>query len=141
MDDRIQIVSIVGAALMLLAVLELVRRRRFLERYALTWIGAAVILLILASWRSGLDKIANGLGIAYPPNALFLVAGAFILLLLLNFSLAVSRLTDQSKVLAQRVAILEERLRRVEAPPASAAVAEAVQQAQDAEQRPTQPRV
>jgi hypothetical protein len=34
-----------------------------------------------------------------------------VLVLLLHFSVAVSRLSDQSKVLAQRLALLEERLR------------------------------
>jgi hypothetical protein len=54
------------------------------------------------------------IGIAYPPNALFLVAFGFVLVLLLHFSLAVSRLTDQSKVLAQRLALLEQRQRETE---------------------------
>ena len=39
MDVRIQIVSIIGAAALLLFVLELVRRRSLLERYALLWLG------------------------------------------------------------------------------------------------------
>ena len=110
----IQTISIIGSALLLLAVLELVRRRRLLERYALTWLAAGLILLVLAVWRGALKSLADLLGIAYPPNALFLVGFAFGLLLLLNFSLAVSRLTDQTKILAQRLALLEERLRRQE---------------------------
>jgi hypothetical protein len=141
MNDRIQIFSIIGAALLLFGVLELVRRRRFLERYALTWLGAAVILLVLAVWRSALDVIANALGIAYPPNALFLIAGGFILLLLLNFSLAVSRLTDQSKVLAQRLAILEERLRHHEDRAGSLPAAEPVEELEAREERAAQDRV
>jgi len=117
MDTKLQVVSIFAAVILLLVVLELVRRRRFLERYALTWLAAGVILLVLAVWRGGLNAIADLLGIAYPPNALFLVAFGFLLILLLHFSLAVSRLTDQSKVLAQRQAILDERLARLEASP------------------------
>jgi hypothetical protein len=50
--------------------------------------------------------------VAYPPNALFLIAFGFVLVLLLHFSLAVSRLSDQTKVLAQRLALLEEEVRR-----------------------------
>lgn len=107
----IQTLAIIGSALLLLVVLELVRRRRFLERYALTWLGAGIVLLILALWRGALEVLSELLGIAYPPNALFLVAFGFMLALLLNFSVAVSRLTDQSKILAQRLAILEERIR------------------------------
>ena len=114
MDPRIQIVSIVAAGLLLLGVLELVRQRRLLERYALLWLFSALILLGLAIWRDALEVIANLVGIAYPPNALFVIACGFILVLLLHFSLAVSRLSEQSKVLAQRQALLEERQRRLE---------------------------
>jgi hypothetical protein len=114
MNDRIQIVSIVVAALLLLAILELVRRRRLLERYALLWLASGVVLLALAIWRNALEDIANILGVAYPPNALFVVAFGFVLVLLLHFSLAVSKLADQSKLLAQRLALLEERVSRGE---------------------------
>ena len=111
----IQIVSIAGCALLLLIVLELVRQRRFLERYALLWLFSALVLLGLAIWRDALEVIADALGIIYPPNALFVIAGGFVLVLLLHFSLAVSRLSEQSKVLAQRQALLEERQRQLEA--------------------------
>jgi hypothetical protein len=109
-DARIQIVAILGAAVLLFVVLELVRRRRLLERYALLWLLSSVILLGLAIWRGVLEQIADGIGVAYPPNALFLIAFLFILLLLLHFSVVVSRLADQTKVLAQRLAQLEARV-------------------------------
>ena len=51
MQDRIQIVSIVAAVLLLFVILELVRRRRLLERYALVWLGSGIIILALAIWR------------------------------------------------------------------------------------------
>jgi hypothetical protein len=110
MQDRIQIVSIIAAAGLLFVVFELVRRRRLQERYALLWLASALVLLGLAIWRGALEKLATGLGIFYPPNALFVVAFGFVLILLLHFSLAVSKLTDQSKLLAQRLALLEERV-------------------------------
>lgn len=112
MDVRIQIVAIVASGGLLVMILELVRQRRLLERYALLWLFSALVLLGLAIWRGLLADIASVIGVAYPPNALFFIAFAFVLVLLLHFSLAVSRLTDQSKVLAQRLALLEERQRR-----------------------------
>ena len=114
MQDRIQLVSVVAAVGVLFIVFELVRRRRLMERYALLWLTSGLVLLGLAIWRGALEDLANGLGIAYPPNALFLIAFGFVLLLLLHFSLAVSRLSDQTKVLAQRLAMVEERLVRRE---------------------------
>jgi hypothetical protein len=125
MDARIQIVAILAAAGLIVVLLELVRRRRLLERYALLWLFSALVLLGLAVWRGLLEDVASLIGVAYPPNALFLIAFGFVLALLLHFSLAVSRLSDQSKVLAQRLALLEERLGRVSSqPPESESAAE-----------------
>jgi hypothetical protein len=110
MDTRIQIIAIAGSGLLLVVVLELVRRKAFLERYALLWLLSGLVLLGLSVWQGVLEVVADAVGIAYPPNALFLVAFGFVLVLLLHFSLAVSRLADQSKVLAQRLALVEQRL-------------------------------
>ena len=115
MDTRLQIVAIVASGALLGILLELVRRRRLLERYALLWLLSALVLLGLSVWGGLLEELASLIGVAYPPNALFLVAFGFVMVLLLHFSLAVSRLTDQTKVLAQRLALLEERLGRQEA--------------------------
>jgi hypothetical protein len=110
MGVRVQVMAIVASGVLLLVVLELVRRRRLLERYALLWLFSALVLLGLSAWQGLLSSVADTIGIRYPPSALFVIAFAFILVLLLHFSTAVSRLADQSKVLAQRVALLEERL-------------------------------
>ena len=114
MDARLQIVAIAGAAALLLFVLELVRRRALMERYALLWLLSSLVILGLAIWDNALTLLAKQIGIVSGPNALFFVAVGFILLLLLHFSAAMSRLTDQSKVLAQRHAILEQRVRELE---------------------------
>ena len=114
MGVRVQIVAVVATLALFIVLLELVRRRRLLERYAVLWLFSAVVLLGLGLWRGLLRSVATALGIYYPPSALFVVAFGFVLVLLLHFSIAVSRLAEQSKVLAQRVALLEERQRRLE---------------------------
>lgn len=114
MQARIQLVAILGSAVLLLTVLEMVRRRRLMERYALLWLLSAAVLLALAIWSSALASISHAIGVIYPPNALFFIAIGFILLLLLHFSSAVSRLSDQTETLAQQQALLDERMRRQE---------------------------
>jgi hypothetical protein len=111
MSAHLQIVAILGTLGLLVLVLELVRRRRLLERYALVWLGSALVLLALGVWKGLLTSVSNAIGIAVPSNALFAIAFGFVLLLLLHFSIAVSRLTDQTKVLAQRLALIEQRQR------------------------------
>jgi hypothetical protein len=114
-DTRVQIVAILVTVLLFGLVLELVRRRRLVERYALLWMSAAFALLVLAVWRDLLNIGSDFLGIAVPANALFLVAFGVIFVLLLHFSVATSRLGDESKILAQEVARLDEELRRLRA--------------------------
>jgi hypothetical protein len=111
MELRIQILAIAASGALLLIVLELVRRKAFLERYALLWLLSAIVMLALSVWGGALERLADLIGIAYPPNALFLVAFGFVLVLLLHFSLAVSKLSDQTKILAQRLALVEQEQR------------------------------
>ncbi len=110
MDFRIQLISIVLAVGLFALVFELVRRRRLMERYSLLWLLSGATLLVLSVWRGLLEVFASALGIAYAPSALFLVALGFGLLLLLHFSLVISRLTDQAKVLAQHVGMLQQQV-------------------------------
>jgi hypothetical protein len=108
-------VAILATLGLLVLVFDLVRRRRLLERYALVWMAVTILLLALAAWGGLLDRVADAIGISYPPSALFAAAFGFVIVLLLHFSFAVSRLADQSKVLAQQLGLLEERVRRQEA--------------------------
>ncbi len=114
---RVSIVGALAALLLVLVVLELIRSRRLRERYALLWLLTGVVLLVLSAWRGGLNTIAGWLGVTgYPPAVLFAVATLFILLVLLHYSTVISRLSDQNTILAQRLALLEERLGRSERP-------------------------
>lgn len=74
------------------------------------WLATGGTVLVLAAWPALLERIADGLGIASPPNALFVVALGFFLAVMLHFSLVISRLSEQSSRLAQRLALLEERV-------------------------------
>lgn len=112
MDLRIQLFATAASALLLFVIFELVRRRRLMERYALLWLFSGLVLLGLAIWRDVLEIVAEAIGVFYPPSALFIVAFGFVLLLLLHFSVVVSRLSDQNKLLSQRLALLEERATR-----------------------------
>ena len=107
MDTRIQLVAILATAGLFLLVFELVRRRRLMERYALLWLFATVTLLALAVWKDLLEQVAAAVGIYYAPSALFAIAFGFVLVLLMHFSLVISRLSDQNKVLAQRLGRLQ----------------------------------
>ncbi len=105
-------VAIAVTTLLFVVVFEMVRRRHLMERYSLLWLFASIVLLMLAIFTGLLAALSDAVGIATPSNALFAAAIGFMILLLLHFSATISRLTDQTKILAQRLAIAEEKLRR-----------------------------
>ena len=115
MGLRIQLFAILAAAGLFVIVFELVRRRRLMERYALLWLISTTLLLALAAWKGLLVEVSSAIGIYYAPSALFVAALGFILVLLLHFSLVISRLSDQNKILAQRLSLLQNRLDGLEA--------------------------
>jgi hypothetical protein len=112
---RVSIVGVAASLLLILVVLELVRGRRLKERYALLWLATGIVLLVLSGWRDGLNTVAGWLGVTgYPPAVLFAVATLFVLLVLLHYSTVISKLTDENVELAQRIALLEERVRHAQ---------------------------
>jgi uncharacterized membrane protein YdcZ (DUF606 family) len=109
---KVSIAATVASLLLLGVVFELIRSRRLRERYALLWVLTGVVLVVLSAWRGGLNTIAGWFGVeTYPPAILGAIGALFILLVLLHYSTVISRLSDQNTILAQRLALLEQRLR------------------------------
>ncbi len=114
MIDRTVAVTIAGALLLLLGVLEMVRRRRLREEYSLLWLMTAAVVLALGSNRGILAWLAGAMGIAYPPSALLVIGLGFLSATTLHFSGVVSRLSEENATLAQEIAILRWRVSGVE---------------------------
>jgi hypothetical protein len=107
---RVSITAAIAAVILLLVIFELIRSRRLQERYALLWLFTGLVIFVLAVWRGLLSQFADLVGIAYPPSALFVLASFFVLVVLLHYSTVISKLSEQNTVLAQRLAIMENRL-------------------------------
>jgi hypothetical protein len=108
---KVSIAASIASIILLVIVFELIRSRRLRERYALLWLLTGVVLLVLSAWRGGLNTIARWVGVqTYPPAVLFAIGSLFILVVLLHYSTVISKLSDQNSILAQRVALLEEKL-------------------------------
>ncbi|MFN8223056.1 MAG: DUF2304 domain-containing protein [Gaiellales bacterium] len=113
---RISIAATIASVIVIVVVLELIRGRRLKERYALLWLATGVALLVLSAWRGALNTIAGWVGVStYPPAVLFAAATLFVVVVLLHYSIVLSRLTDDNVRLAQEVGLIRERLRAQEA--------------------------
>jgi hypothetical protein len=112
---RVEIIMLVVPAILFAGVLELVRRRKLREDYSLLWLVTFGVLVFFAVFpNSLLDGLADMMGIFYPPAALFVVGFGLMLIVLLQFSLVITRLAQQNKQSAQRLALLSARVRELE---------------------------
>jgi len=110
-NPEIQILAVVGSLLMAGLVFQMIRSRRLREEYAVLWFVAALALIVFSVWRGLLHTVARIVGVEYPPSVLLLGAVVLGFLVSLHFSIALSRLAEQNKRLAQEVALLREELR------------------------------
>lgn len=101
----------VGVFLMAFVVAAM-RRSSLNARYAVLWLGAGVVLLVLSVNRALLDFIAVAVGVSYPPSLLFLVAFVFLLFIVLHYSLVLSSHRESIRRLGQAVALLQQELER-----------------------------
>ena len=108
--DLLKVLSVSGTLLVLIVVIELIRRGKLKERYSLLWLAAGVTLLVLSSSRSLLEYISHLVGIYYAPSFLFLMAFLFLLLITLHFSVVISGLSEKNKRLAQEIALLRQEM-------------------------------
>lgn len=106
--DIVKVLAVIGSACLLLLVLELIRRGRLKERYALLWLFSGFVLLLLSLSRGLLELLARWVGIHYPPSLLFLIAFLFLLLITLHFSSVLSGLSEKNKRLTQEIALLSQ---------------------------------
>jgi hypothetical protein len=97
-----------------LLVLTLVRRRRITEHFAVLWVAISLGLLLASSLGFPyLFRIAELLGIIYPPSALFLLVIFGLTLLVIQLFAWVSKLNERSRILVQQVALMRDQLNRI----------------------------
>ena len=106
---RVTLFAICSSAGFLLYILEMVRRRKLREEYSILWLFGSALILVLSLKQDWLVGISHAMGIVYPPSFLFLVGILFILLILIHFSIAISKLHQMNKRMAQEIALLKSR--------------------------------
>jgi hypothetical protein len=95
-------------------VINQVRRRKIKEQYALLWIMTAVLFVLIPLLIDVVNAISYALGILYPPAFIFMIALICVILLLFQFSMSISKFSEQLTVLIQDIALLTRRVEELE---------------------------
>lgn len=100
------IVALIGSVLILFGILELLRRRQLSEKYAVLWLVVGVLLLIITIFPDMLETVSKAAGVEVASNLLFFTAIVFLVGVALHLSWELSRLEDETRKLAEDLAIL-----------------------------------
>jgi hypothetical protein len=103
---RLTIVTTVSALAVVAFILELLRRRQLREKYAIFWLVVGLVILPLAAFPRVLDRVAKVAGFAAGVSFVLLGGVLFLLVVCIHLSWEVSRLEDETRTLAEEVALI-----------------------------------
>jgi hypothetical protein len=101
-----RLIAIGGSLLLLVFIIELVRRRRLKEEYSVLWLATALVLLLLSAWYDLLIKVTKVIGGVAPSSTLFFFGLLFVMFMLLHFSVRTSQLERRLTALIQEIGML-----------------------------------
>ncbi|CCQ45564.1 putative uncharacterized protein [Pseudarthrobacter siccitolerans] len=87
-------------------VVEMLRRKKLREKYAALWLIVGVLTLVLAAFPRMLNVVAEFVGVQLPSNLLFAMSILMLLGVCLHLSWEISVVEDETRTLAEEVAIL-----------------------------------
>ena len=115
LPQRLTITLILAVVVFFVVVLWLLKKRRLALKYTLLWFLTGFLLLMLVVFPDLMSRLAALTGIQSRMNALYIFLIAFLIILVLSLTSIASRQTDRIRALAQAMAVLEERVRMLEA--------------------------
>ncbi|UFS71052.1 DUF2304 domain-containing protein [Geomonas sp. RF6] len=84
----------------------MVRQRELREEYSVLWLGTSLLMFVLVLKYDWLESLTALIGAGLPTTTLFIGSIIFLMLICVQFSLKISRLTNQLKDLAQDNALI-----------------------------------
>ena len=108
----IQIITLMFLLVLFVLIIFLLKTGKLKEKYSVLWLIGIIIMLILTVSRKPLERISLFFGVYYPPSFLFVFAFLVMLAILLHFSVAISGFEKRQKILAQRLVLIEEKVKR-----------------------------
>jgi hypothetical protein len=107
---KLAAISALTGLILLVVILELLRRRQLREKYAMLWLGVIILVLPLAAYPRLLDGVAEAFGIASGASLVLFLGFVFLLLVSIHLSWEVSRLEEETRTLAEDMALLRSEL-------------------------------
>jgi hypothetical protein len=108
---KLTVLTAVTGLAVLVTIFELVRRRQLREKYALLWAIVGIVVIPLALFPRLLDTVSHSVGIASGVSLVLFLGLVFLLLVCIHLSLEVSHLEEETRTLAEDIALLRTEIR------------------------------
>lgn len=105
-----RVLALVFSVLLLGVIVQLIRRRRLREEYALIWLMAGLTIVLLTVFGGLVNSLASALSVSYAPTLILVLGLLFAMVILLSQSVAISTQADRLRDLAQAIALQESTL-------------------------------
>lgn len=110
MPIRQKIFAIIVCIGVVVFIIDMVRRRRLREEYSVLWLTTSVIMFVLVLKYDWLETLTRFIGAGLPTTTLFIGSIVFLMLIAVQFSIKISKLTNQVKDLVQDNTLLRSEL-------------------------------
>lgn len=114
MSLKLQIIVIAIAVLAIISTIILIRKNRLGLRITMPWLVSFVLIILVALIPSWMEWISNLIGIYAPVNMVIFFGGIFLLFIIYSLTIAVFHNRKMVRSLVQKVAYLEEQMKRNE---------------------------
>ena len=101
------ILGLVVSLIFLGYIIYLVKNSNLKEEYSFLWIAVSIVMITISIFPQILNFLRKFLGFSFIENILYFFSLFFLLVLSLQMTVQVSKLTNQTKILAQKLALLE----------------------------------
>ncbi len=106
--------GIVAALLVLVAIVELMRKGTLRERHAVWWFIGGLLALVVAVFPQVLSWASRLLGVAVPSNLVFFVSIGLLFLVSLQYGAELTKVESKLRALSEYAAFTERRVRALE---------------------------
>jgi hypothetical protein len=108
---RLAILTGVTALLLIVFIFELLRRRQLREKYAVLWLVVGLGIIPVGFSQGLVNTIARHVGVANGASLVLFLAVVFLLLTCIHLSWEASQLEDETRTLAEEIALIRTELR------------------------------
>ena len=107
MNGKLQLLLLLLIIFTLFILIRRIRAKKLLLQYSLSWLSLLIVLLVVCCFPQVLDSVSEIVGIAVPINMVFFLGFCFLLLIVFELTQVISKMSEQIKYLAQKIALLE----------------------------------